>query len=110
MTEAVTFLWQACRLTSPLVWWALVGIGVGALNLLLQQELWPHTPVVEPVAITLMAGCLPLGQWGVVVTLERIRQTVRHTFWWACWSLAWLCSILVFAAFVVMCLIGVLLH
>lgn len=104
MNEAVAFLWSALRLVSPLVWWALMGVGVGALNLLFQLELWPHTPGVEGIALILIVCCLPLGQWGVIITLERIRQTVRHTFWWACWSVAWLLSILVFAGMVTVCL------
>ncbi|QNE40459.1 hypothetical protein F1C16_13275 [Hymenobacter sp. NBH84] len=98
------FLLRTFHLIPPLLWWAVAGVVVGALNLLFQLELWPHTPGVEPVALMLIVGCLPLGQWGVVITLERIRQTVRHTFWWMCWSLAWLLSILIFAGMVAVCL------
>ncbi|MBC6610640.1 hypothetical protein H8B15_06885 [Hymenobacter sp. BT507] len=106
LVEAGYFLLRAFRLIPALLWWALAGLVFAGLNLALQDEVWPNTPAAAPAAELLALSCLPVAQWGMIITLERIRRTVRHTFWWACWSLAWLLSILAFAGLVLLCVFG----
>lgn len=72
------------------LWWV-IGLGLfSLLNLLLSEEIWPHTPHSEHWFMLLGLVCLLVLPWQIGRAANRVANTLPGLFWQFCWRLtAW---------------------
>lgn len=72
----------------PALWWSM-SLGLFSfLNLVLQREIWPHTPPAESWFLLLSICCVVLLPWQVARTAGRVAEALRGSGWRFLWRLA----------------------
>lgn len=72
----------------PALWWS-IGLGLfSLLNLVFEQEIWPHTPRAENWFLLVGLCCAVLLPWQVARTAGRVADAVRGSAWRLLWQLA----------------------
>jgi hypothetical protein len=82
------FIVLALREAPRGLWLLAGGLVLGILNLLLQDELWPHTPLIEKYSVTLLIGCGLVLPWVAARWSWRITRALHSGIWWFAWYLA----------------------
>lgn len=89
LEQGLCFAFQtAVPAATPALWWS-IGLGLFSfLNLVLEREIWPHTPHAEHWFLLLGIGCGVLLPWQVARTASRVAARLQGAAWRFLWRLA----------------------
>jgi hypothetical protein len=70
------------------LWWT-IGLGLfSLLNIIFEQEFWPHTPGIDHRFMLLGLVCLLLLPWQIGRMANQVANSLHGIFWQFCWRLA----------------------
>ncbi|TGD79027.1 hypothetical protein [Hymenobacter wooponensis] len=74
---------------APAGFWWMIGLGLfSLLNIIFQQEIWPHTPGSEKWCMLLGLVCLLVLPWQIGRTANQVANSLHSIIWQFCWRLA----------------------
>ncbi|GGG31861.1 hypothetical protein [Hymenobacter glacieicola] len=89
LEQLLVFIWYTVLpAVSGRLWVGLAVLVFSALNLLLCEEIWPHTPQAAELFMACLCGGLLVVPWLVARMVQRVTAGVSGWFWRLLWHLA----------------------